>query len=131
MILIQKSAENIVVLTLTEKSTLTDPTYLFVFESDQTQSLSIFISADTSEYTDRYNRFTVIETTDPDPLAGEVSLPHSGFYHYTVYEQADTDNLDPELATGIVEIGKVKVLGTDETDYTYEPDAETNYVHTP
>lgn len=130
MIKITKGQANTVVLTLTEKSTLTNPDYLFVFKNDQTEVEYIFIAADTSLYTDRYNKFTITETSsNTDPLDGEVELPLTKFYTYTIYEQNSATNLDPALATGVVEVGKVEVFDTASTDSTYTPTTTTNYIY--
>ena len=74
MIQITQGQANIVVLTLKEKTTLTNPKYLFVFKNDQSNVDSKFIAADTSSYADRYNRFTVTEKTNPNNLTGEVKI---------------------------------------------------------
>ena len=117
-------------LTLTEKSTLTNPDYLFVFQSDETRDLYKFIAADTSTYTDRYNLFAIVETsTNPDPLDGEVELPLVGFYTYTIYEQNSTTNLDPDLATGVVEVGKVQVIEAASSDSVLTNNNNVNYVY--
>jgi hypothetical protein len=130
MIKITKGQANTVVLTLTEKSTLTSPDYLFVFTNDQTEGEYIFIAADTSLYPERYNKFTITETaTNPDPLDGEVRLPILKFYKYTIYEQNSSTNLYPDLATGVVEVGKVEVFDTATADSTYTPTSTTNYVY--
>lgn len=129
MIKITKGQANTVVLTLTEKSTLTSPDYLFVFKSDQTEVEFIFIAADTSLYPERYNEFTITETANPDPLDGEVELPNTKFYSYTIYEQNSATNLDPSQATGIVEVGKVEVFDTASTDNTYSPQSDINYTY--
>ena len=130
MIKITKGQANTVVLTLTEKSTLTSPDYLFVFTNDQTEVEYCFIAADTSLYPERYNKFTITETsTNPDTLDGEVELPILKFYKYTIYEQNSSTNLDPDLATGVVEVGKVEVFDTATADSTYTPTSTTNYVY--
>lgn len=130
MIQITKNATNNIALTLTEKSTLTSPDYLFVFQSDETRDSYEFIAADTSSYTDRYNLFAIVETsTNPDPLSGEIELPLVGFYTYTIYEQNSSTNLDPANATGVVEVGKVQVVDTPSSDSEYSNTNNINYVY--
>ena len=129
MIQITQGQANIVVLTLKEKTTLTNPKYLFVFKNDQSNVESKFIAADTSSYADRYNRFTVTEKTNPNNLTGEVRLSLDGFYTYTIYEQTSSTNLNPALATGVVETGKVQVNATPTADHTYTPDSNITYVY--
>jgi hypothetical protein len=60
--------------------------------------------ADTSLYKDRYNEFVFTEGTDL-PLVGKLILGAGGQYEYFVYEQLSSTNLDPTLATGLVESG--------------------------
>lgn len=130
MIKIIKGQANVVVLTLKEKTTLTNPKYLFVFKNDQTNVDAKFIAADTSTYPDRYNKFTITEkTTSPNPLTGEVTLSLDGFYTYTIYEQTSSTNLNPANATGVVETGKVQVFATIVADHTYSPDSNITYVY--
>ena len=130
MIKINKAQANIVVLTLKEKTTLTNPKYLFVFKNDQTNVESKFIAADTSSYTDRYNKFTITEkATSPNNLIGEVTLSLDGFYTYTIYEQTSSTNLNPANATGVVETGKVQVFATIVADHTYSADSNITYIY--
>lgn len=130
MIQITKASVNNIALTLTEKCTLTNPNYLFVFQSDETRDSYKFIAADTSTFKERYNLFAITETdTNPDNLDGEVTLPLVGFYKYTVYEQASGTNLDPSLATGVVEVGKVQVVTTPNSDSTLTNTNNINYVY--
>lgn len=130
MIQITKGTTNNVALTLTEKCTLTSPYYLFVFQSDETRDLYKFIAADTSTHPDRYNLFAIVETdSSPDPLAGEIELPIVGFYKYKVYEQTSSTNLNPALATGIVEVGKVQVIDTPAADDKLNNTNNINYVY--
>lgn len=130
MIKIIRGQANVVVITLKEKTTLTNPKYLFVFKNDQTNVEAKFIAADTSTYPDRYNKFTITEkTSSPNPLIGEVTLSLDGFYTYTIYEQTSSTNLNPANATGVVETGKVQVFTTIVADHTYSPDSNITYVY--
>lgn len=130
MIQITKGIANTVVLTLKEKTTLTNPKYLFVFKNDQSNVDSKFIAADTSTYPDRYNKFVITEkTSSPNPLTGEVTLSLDGFYTYTIYEQTSSTNLNPANATKVVETGKVQVFATATADHTYSPDSNITYIY--
>lgn len=81
------SGSNDVVVTLTENSTVTDPIYLFRFFNQQNNTNYYVIQpSDTSEFKQRYNRFDIILTADPNTLAGEIDLPLNGFYNYEVYQ---------------------------------------------
>jgi len=130
MIQITKGIANTVVLTLKEKTTLTNPKYLFVFKNDQSNVDSKFIAADISTYPDRYNKFVITEkTSSPNPLTGEVTLSLDGFYTYTIYEQTSSTNLNPANATKVVETGKVQVFATATADHTYSPDSNITYIY--
>ena len=119
MFTLVKSTSNNIVCTLTEKQTLTNPYYLFVFTDEVTKINYACIAADISLYPERYNNFTIIETTTPNALNGEIELVNTGFYSYVVYEQHSSTNLDPLLADGTLEIGKMKLLATASTIETY------------
>lgn len=108
-----------IIVTLNELKTLTDPYYLFRFVHVGTgQVVSLLKSSttdDESVYRGRYNKFninTIIDFLDKPP----------GEWHYTIYEQASSTNTDPDLATGIVEYGKMYLLPATE----YTPDLYDN-----
>lgn len=114
MIVLVQNALNEVVMTLTEKaSSAATTSYLFVLTCDQELGKEYkCVAEDTSEFPERYNRFTLSATTDssnPNQLNGELYLPLRGTYRYTVYEQTSTTNLDTALTNGVVERGKVLV----------------------
>ena len=114
MIVINKNTTTNFVATLFELSQLTNPDYLFEFESDQTKTKFYTIIADISTNKSRYNEFNFVEGTN-NPTSGSLDLGSPGFYKYKVYEQNSTTNLDP---TGLnkVEEGKMKLI-----DSTYQP----------
>jgi hypothetical protein len=117
------------VLTLTEKCTLTNPLFLFRFINDESKVSYTFIAQDTSLHPDRYNRFTITEKLNPTLTASEVYLPLPGFYHYEIYEQTSPTNLNYTLSTGIVETGKVKVIGTASTTTAYDNQTKINIIY--
>jgi len=122
VISLNKDSVNQFDLTLTEKTTVSNVVYLFEFKSDQTKERFFCIIEDTSLHPARYNAFTFTEGNDV-PLDGELVLGETGFYHYTVYEQTSTTNLDPDNTDGIVELGKMKLIGDDQPVYVgYDPD---------
>jgi len=93
-------------LTLSEKTTIAIPTYLFEFINNQTLAKVYCICSDTSLYPLRYNRFTlVVKTTGAVALSGEINLTIGDEYVYNVYAQTSTTNLNPALATELVESG--------------------------
>ena len=93
-------------LTLTEKTTISNPTYLFEFINNQGFGKVYCISDDTSLYPERYNRFTiVVKASGAVPLNGEINLNLGDEYDYNIYAQTSTTNLNPDLADEIVESG--------------------------
>ncbi len=130
MILVNKNSNNTFVLTLSEKSTLTNPNYLFEFKSDVTGDSVCFIASDTSAYTERFNEFLITETSGTtDYTSGTITLNPTGQWTYKVYEQTSSSNLNPLLAdnTTPLEIGIVKVKGT-ETTYSSNSDIDTTII---
>jgi hypothetical protein len=113
----------VVILTLSEKTTISNPNYLFEFEDNQSKDLLYFICEDVSNFKYRFNKFVITETATPDNLLGEVELVNDGQYAYTIREQVSSTNLDPLLSGDIVETGKVQVRTTSEVIPTYESDS--------
>jgi hypothetical protein len=114
MININKNSQNVVVLTLTEKTTLTNPYYLFSFINGNTREVTNFISTDLSTYKSRYNEFLITETgtTFVNLTGGTINLK-TGMYSYTIHQQTSPTNLIVSAATSVVEVGKVIVVGDD------------------
>lgn len=119
MISIVKNSANTVVVTLDEKTTLTGTIhYLFEFTNDQTGEVKYCIPTELSNYTYRYNKFTITEqASNPVPASGQVTL-QTGFGKYTIYEQASASSTDPTGKT-VVETGKYLVTTTLPTEYEH------------
>lgn len=131
LILINRDSSGYAVLTLTEKTTISNPTYLFSFESIENEFKN-FIATDISSYTDRYNQFVITEVGTngtEDLYNGEVILLPTGFWKYTIYAQDSTGNLLPANADEIVETGKVLVqdLSNPIQEYSEPTDNEDTY----
>lgn len=126
MIIINKNQENNVALTLFEKTTIPCPYYyLFLLVNVQKNTIHTFLATDISGYKKRYNQFNIVETTDPNPMDGEVELNLPGRYYYFIYAQESDSNLDPELANELVEQGILTVRGESSTTSTaYETKTE-------
>tara|TARA_R110000744_G_scaffold374319_1_gene487039 strand:+ start:116 stop:508 length:393 start_codon:yes stop_codon:yes gene_type:complete len=110
-----------ITLTLTEKTTITTPVYLFRFESDQTKQSYYCISTDlaTESQKVRFNLFNITEGVN-DPLNGSLVLGLQGRYHFYIYEQSSTTNLDP-TGLDIVERGIMTLKGDQASPYrSYE-----------
>lgn len=119
MLHLTKGQTDKIVLTLTEKATLTNPNWLFIFKSrvtNETISFVILGSADLSAYKDRFNSFNIVTNTY---FGSKVS----GEYTYSIYEQASSSNTNPALATGLVEVGQMNLK--DATDFNF-----TSYTNT-
>lgn len=63
MLTVNKDAENTLIFTLTERSQLTSPNYLFSFTNDSTGEQVLFNMSDQSGYPRRFNEFVLIDTT--------------------------------------------------------------------
>jgi hypothetical protein len=100
---------NVVCLTLTESTTISDPIYLFEFINDLTQESICFLASDTSNFKERFNQFTIqlVSEQNENLLTGLIYLKDKGYYSYAVYQQNSTLNLNPDNALGLVEVGKV------------------------
>ena len=99
------------VVTLSEKSKLNAPYFLFVFKSVPTETEVSFVAGtDLSPYPERFNEFEV----NTQELFSEAA---AGEYHYTAYEQESPDNLDIANTYGIVETGKMKLRASEEFQY--------------
>ena len=121
MLLINKGEINNIFVTLAEKTTLSNPTYLFDFVNDITRHKITFIAQDVSQYTYRYNQFVITETSGTNYLtSGVITLSESMFYSYRIFEQVSTTNLDVALTGGLVESGKLKVIGTTTNPSKYD-----------
>lgn len=132
MIKIERDSANTVVLTLTERTTISTPTYLFSFRSLEGDYKN-FIAEDVSVQTERYNKFVITEVGTggtEDLLTGEVILLPTGFWSYTVYAQTSTTNLVPADADEIVERGKVLVQDSDSpvTSFSEPTNNEDTYI---
>jgi len=130
VIVINKNSNNNFIATLYELSQLSNPYYLFEFESDQTKTKYYNVIADVSTNKPRYNEFNLLEGTDP--FNNEFELGSPGFYNYRVFEQVSSSNLNP-TGLNVVEKGKMKLI-----DSTYEPSFQqhtvsptTNVVYNP
>lgn len=115
MLKITRGTSSTIVVTLKEKQTLANPTFLFRFISEGRNVEKAFIAADiaTSSQKERFNKFSIVESAVENLTNGVVSLTE-GIYEYQVFEQTSTTNLDYRLADNLnpVEIGLAKVTGT-------------------
>ena len=114
MIHLTKGQTEKVILTLKEKQTLSGANFLFYFTSrvtDQNVAFVVLGSSDLSGFKDRYNAFDIVVNSH------FANVP-SGEFNYWIYQQASTSNLDPALATGLVESGQMSLKNSTEFEYT-------------
>jgi hypothetical protein len=109
-----------IILTLTEKQTLTSPNYLFIFENRSTNTEIKFVrlnNTDISAYKERYNEFTIV-------VNSFFNTALNGQYSYSIYEQTSTTNTNPTglnlLESGIMELSGTTISFTEyETTSTF------------
>lgn len=117
MIYIKKGVTNKVVLTLTEKSKLNSPYYLFIFENEFDLQVNPipFTTSDVSFSTNRYNLFEITES-DYGEEDGGIDVPLKliiGQYKYSIYE-SEIITLDINDTTGqVIESGRMVVVSDD------------------
>jgi len=112
MLLINKLQTKFWYLTLSEKTTISNPTYLFSVTHRLTNIVTNFILIDVSTHKERYNEFQIVENTYNF---------YTGEYEYQVYAQTSPINLNPLLSDELVEQGILKVNNTELVEVFYEP----------
>jgi hypothetical protein len=124
---IARGANSILVMTLNEKQTLANPTFLFRFINEAANTEKCFISTDLSSYPERYNRFLITEVSSGENLTSGVVTLTEGIHEYRVYEQTSTTNLLWQMADNQtpLEIGLAKVTGTPSTAFTHNHSTTT------
>ncbi len=124
-----KATNNLnVPLSLVEKTTLDNPYYLFEFTNDLTRKKYYQIFTDVSVIGDQRNNWNLfnIEVVNSGSGANKIILGNVGQYGYIIYEQTSSTNLDPTLATGIVEKGRMRLIDS-ETSIYVEHEIEIEY----
>ena len=95
------------VVTVSQNSELSNPEYLFSFTHIMSKAQVAFIPTDISTHKVRYDEFAFVEGNG----MGQINFPYQGLYIYAIYEQpAGSGNLNPALATNIVENGEAQVF---------------------
>ena len=119
-----QTGDNTVVVTLYEKSqNLFNPQYTWQIVNKTTKDTTYFYAVDNSVAPYYWNSFTISVASQSGLTAGIINNP-AGEYEYTVYEMPDAYNLNIASASGIVEVGILKIAGTangidDLTTFTY------------
>lgn len=133
MLIVNKSANTELVVTLTENMDTTYPYFLWEFKSDVSGEVKRFICQDSSTQAQRYNLCLITETSGTENLtSGTITLNPTGQWTYKVYGQNSSTNLNPTLAnTDVLEIGRVRVIGTETTYDTNSTTSTTFDVYEP
>ena len=116
MILLQQSQLNRIAVTLTElKNDLIPSNWLFVFHLDQSQgdeeNSKRAQLIDVGLSTDRYNYFELTEGV-------EITFDEVGDYMYKVFQMPNNTSLDESIGE-LVEVGKMRLIGSEEPEYVY------------
>jgi len=93
---INKGQLNNIAVTVSERSRLVNPYFLFAF-TNKFSNTTAFCSLQMSSTNDRFDLFEITETADPDNLNGEVFLIE-GEWKYEIYE-SELQTLDPSATT--------------------------------
>lgn len=106
--------EQNIVVTLTEKVTITNPFYLFSFihtETRQNVSFVLSYESDQSGYKDRFNHF-VIDAAEV--FEGKAQ----GEWVYKIYEQESSTNTNVSSTGSLLETGKMQLTGNRAVVFT-------------
>ncbi len=118
-------------LTLVEKTTISNPNYLFEFINNLTGVKYYQIFTDVSVAgvaRDRTNLFN-IEVIDAGAGANKIILGNVGLYKYNIYQQVSSSNLNPANADGFVQEGELRLIDDeDDTSIYITHETEITYV---
>jgi len=118
----QDETDSVMILTLTELVSVAPLYYLFIFTHVETKNVVSFVKAeadDESSFPQRYNQFTINAVTVFDGKP-------TGEWHYTIYEQDEPGNLDPNQTNGLLEQGKLILDRANSFEYD-QYDSATSY----
>jgi hypothetical protein len=112
MLKLIKGQTSTIICTLTEKQTILDANYLFVFKNRSTNDVVSFVlvnGADISTNRERWNEFQVV-------VNNYFENENEGWYSYDVYEQESTTNTN---TTGLNKIESGLMFLDDNTSVNY------------
>jgi hypothetical protein len=112
MLKLIKGQTSTIICTLTEKQTILDANYLFVFKNRSTNDVVSFVlvnGADISTNRERWNEFQVV-------VNNYFENENEGWYAYDVYEQESTTNTN---TTGLNKIESGLMFLDDNTSVNY------------
>jgi len=130
MILTKSTNNTNISLTLKEKTTLYPVYYLFEFQNDQTKVkyYQIFTDVSTVTYNQRVWNVFNIEVINSGSGANKIILGNTGLYHYTIFEQSSSSNLDPTGLT-VVERGQMRLIDSETSQYIAHEITHTYVAH--
>jgi hypothetical protein len=114
MFKLTKGSTSTVICTLTEKTTISEANYLFVFTSRATNEVVKFVvlnTADVSTNPVRWNEFNIVVNT-------YFANKQVGWWEYQIFEQASTTNTNVLLAGALIEKGLMYLTDSSQTTYT-------------
>jgi len=121
MLKVTKNSTNELYVTVTEKVTI-DPSYFLMalYSNDNVSTKIVRFSGDSSTNTERWNIFSLEETTAAleDLENAKVNLIAGGTYDYTIYSTASVSGTSISGA-GIVERGLLKVSDPSTSSSNY------------
>jgi hypothetical protein len=131
MLLTKSTVNSNVALSLKEKTTLYPVYYLFEFQNDQTKVkyYQIFTDVSTVNINQRVWNIFNIEVINSGSGANKIILGNTGLYHYSIFEQSSSSNLDPTGLT-IVERGQMRLIDTESSQYIAHEIERTYVAHT-
>jgi hypothetical protein len=131
MIILEPNTVNLVVLSLSEKVTINNPTFLFRFVSKESKIEYVCISSPVEDYSFNRQSFN-IETVASGAVAlsGQVALITGDEYDYYVYAQSSTTNTDYTIANEQVQQGLARFNKTITQRSEYERGSTTRKVYT-
>ena len=112
MLKLIKGQTSTIICTLTEKQTILDANYLFVFKNRSTNDVVSFVlvnGADISTNRERWNEFQLV-------VNNYFENENEGWYSYDVYEQESTTNTN---TTGLNKIESGLMFLDDNTSVSY------------
>jgi hypothetical protein len=121
MLKITKNSVNTIYCTVTEKTTL-DPVYylMALYSNDNRDTKVLRFSGDSSTNTQRWNIFSMEETTaaNEDLELAKINLQAGSTYDYTIYQTSSASGTSISGA-GIVERGLLKVSNPSSSESTF------------
>lgn len=129
--LLEKGINNVNIdLTLLEKTTISDPFYLFEFQNDLTGFKYYQVFTDISipgVKRDRTNLFNIEVLDSGTAGPNQIVLGNVGLYNYIIYQQTSPTNIDPVNTSGVVERDLMRLVD-DEVGIYIQHEVEVTYV---